>query len=70
MKTFIKTLIKNYSTTIIIYLIILFMVGIVIISIEQRKRSLERKAEKVEMSNSNLDTNYELLRSESWTMLG
>lgn len=64
-----KTFIKNHSTTIAIYLIILFIVGIVVVYIEKRKRSLER-TEKVEMFNSNINTNYELLRSESWTMLG
>ena len=56
-----KTFIKNYSTTIIIYLIILFIVGIVVVSIEKRKRSLER-AEKVEMFNSNINKNYESLQ--------
>lgn len=64
-----KTFIKNHSTTIAIYLIILFIVGIVVVSIEKRKRSLER-TEKVEMFNSNINTNHELLRSGSCTVLG
>lgn len=65
-----KTFIRNHSTTITIYLIILFIVGIVVVSIEKRKRSLER-IEKVEMFNSNINTDYELLRSGSLSsMLG
>lgn len=64
-----KTFIRNHSTTITIYLIILFIVGIVVVSIEKRKRSLEKRAEKVEMFNSNINTDHELLRSELWTLL-